>query len=108
MVAWRVGFSLLTDITASSAEFYIALHPDKTGRGIGRQLTEGTLRFAFDTLKPNRVYLKVRKWHSRGIELYKHVGFAVTGQKEEYVQGNVVEFYVMEISHPPKGRETSM
>lgn len=97
-----VGFSLLTDITASSAEFYIALHPAKTGRGIGRQLTEETIKFAFTKLKLRKVYLKVRKWHSRGIELYKQVGFVVTGEKEEDIQGSPVGFYVMEIGPSPK------
>ena len=95
-----VGFSLLTDITASRAEFYIALHPSQTGRGIGRQLTEQTMSYAFTTLKLRKVYLKVRKWHSRAIELYERVGFVVAGEKEESIQGQFVEFHVMEMEHP--------
>lgn len=100
-----VGFSLLTGISAESAEFYVALHPAETGRGIGRLLTDETLRFAFAQLKLRKVYLKVRKWHARGIQLYKQVGFVVTGDKQDDIQGEPVEFFVMEMRNPVKAIE---
>jgi RimJ/RimL family protein N-acetyltransferase len=97
-----VGFSLLTEISAESAEFYIAIHPAQTGRGIGRKITTEILKYAFANLKVRRVYLKVRKWHSRGIALYERVGFVITGDKIENIQGEPVDFFLMEIHNLTK------
>jgi len=93
-----VGFSLLTHITVADAEFYIALHPQQIGHGIGREITQRTLQFGFDQLSLQRIYLKVRKWHQRGIALYEGVGFKPCGEIVELIQGEPVPFLSMEIS----------
>jgi RimJ/RimL family protein N-acetyltransferase len=92
-----VAFSLLTDITREAAEFYIAVHPDELGRGIGRRATELVLDHARRDLGLSRVYLKVRTWHERAIQLYESVGFTRTGETEVDIQGNPVHFLIMEI-----------
>ena len=92
-----IGFSLLTDITKESAEFYIALHPAETRQGFGRLISETVLRIAFEQMTLSRVYLKVRTWHIRAIALYKEIGFIRKGKKREKIQGGLVDFYLMEI-----------
>lgn len=97
-----IGFSLLTHITPVDAEFYIALHPNEIGRGSGRELALQTLQFGFEQLALQRIYLKVRKWHRRGIALYESIGFKRTGELVEDIQGEPVQFFRMEIERPFK------
>ena len=92
-----VGFSILTDITREAAEIYLAVHPELTGRGIGRQIMESTLAKAFFEIGLSRVHLKVRVWHKRAITLYQKVGFVAKGQKREEVNGEMVDFQIMEL-----------
>jgi RimJ/RimL family protein N-acetyltransferase len=99
-----VAFSLLTDITREAAEFYIAVHPDELGRGVGRRTTELVLDYAVRSLGLARVYLKVRTWHERAIRLYESVGFVRTGETEVDIQGSPVRFLVMEADLRPSGK----
>lgn len=92
-----VGFSILTDITSEAAEIYLAVRPDLTGHGVGRQILELTLARAFFEMELARVHLKVRLWHKRAIALYQKAGFVTTGQKQEEVAGEMVEFQIMEL-----------
>ena len=98
---WRdetlVGFSLLTDINAGRAEFYIALHPQETGHGLGRAAIPKILSVAFSDLRLDVRYLKVRVWHRRGIALYERMGFVATGEKTEDIQGSPERFLAMEV-----------
>jgi RimJ/RimL family protein N-acetyltransferase len=92
-----VGFTMLVGIDRRQAEFYIALHADKIGQGIGQQATKYTLQIAFDELGLTRVYLRVRTSHDRGIRLYEHVGFRPYGTKLESINGQMVQLQSMEI-----------
>jgi diamine N-acetyltransferase len=92
-----IGFSLLTHITTVDAEFYIALHPEHIGHGIGREITQLTLQYGFEQLQLRRIYLKVRQWHRRGIALYESIGFKTTGEMIENIQGEPITFFSMEI-----------
>lgn len=94
-----VGFSVLTDITKDSAEFYIAIHPDQLGTGIGKELTTQVIRTAFDKLRLKRVYLKVRGWHHRAIHVYERVGFKKEGTCVSEIQGKPVSFITMSIEN---------
>jgi RimJ/RimL family protein N-acetyltransferase len=95
-----VGFSLLVDITQEAAEFYIAVHPALTGKKLGEQITTATLLFAFRELQLKRVYLKVRIWHTGAKRLYEKCGFVVTGSIREEIQGEMVDFCLMEARNP--------
>jgi diamine N-acetyltransferase len=101
LAAWDgdelVGFSILTQIADGAAEFYIALHPERIGRGIGREVTKRTLCFGFEQLGLSRIYLKVRDWHRRAISLYESIGFQKSGVCVEEVQSQAVRFVTMEI-----------
>ena len=81
--AWEnaelVGFSILTEIRSRRAEFYIAVHPDKLGQGLGKVLTQLVLAKGFQELGLDTIYLKVRAWHARGIRVYEKAGFHKVG-----------------------------
>jgi diamine N-acetyltransferase len=99
--AWQedtlVGFALLIDIRNGEAEFYIAVHPERIGRGIGRILMEKTIAFGFGKLALKRIHLKVRDWHQQGISLYESLGFQKIGTSSVDIQGKPVHFVNMEL-----------
>jgi diamine N-acetyltransferase len=99
--AWQgdilVGFSILADIAEGDAEFYLALHPDHVGQGLGEWITRQTLRAGFRDLKLSRIHLKVRDWHETAISVYTHVGFTQQGTCVLPIQGQLVHFMIMEI-----------
>ena len=107
--AWQnfhlVGFSILTGIKKGDAEFYVAIHPEHLGCGIGKDVTRGTIRIAFEQLKLSRVHLKVRLWHDRAIRLYESVGFKRIGTCVETIEGQPVQFITMEIVKEAGGQE---
>ena len=92
-----VGFTILTNIRNADAEFYIAVHPDHLGKGIGTAATRQTVLIGFHRLGLSRIYLKVRLWHKRAIQTYKNVGFTMCGTSEEVIHGKHVQFLTMEI-----------
>ena len=92
-----VGFSILTQTAPGEAEFYIALNPDKLGQGFGKELTQKILVKGFQDLGFERIHLKVRTWHSRGIHLYEQVGFRKVGEMEMEIMGKKDRFIEMEI-----------
>lgn len=92
-----VGFSLLVGIDDGNAEFYIALHPQRLGAGIGRIVTLQTVAAGFNDLGLRRIHLKVRDWHHLAIHLYESVGFRRCGLSTEEVNGKSVKFILMEI-----------
>lgn len=98
--AQLVGFSILTNITSTDAEFYIALHPQKIGHGIGRVVMLRTLDIGFTELNLEQIYLKVRDWHQRAIALYESIGFKKTGTSIVEIQGKPVNFVNMCIKRP--------
>lgn len=95
-----VAFSLLVDITNEAAEFYIAVHPAKTGKRYGEQVTAAVLRLAFGEMQLKRIYLKVRDWHTGAMRLYERCGFVATSSTRELIQGQMVDFCFMEARAP--------
>lgn len=91
-----IGFSLLTDIKNGDAEFYIALHADKTHKKIGQGATVQTIQRGFREHGLKRIHLKVRDWYGAK-NMYEHVGFRECGDFEEVLQGKSVKFVAMEI-----------
>lgn len=91
-----IGFTLLTHIANGACEFYIALHPQHIGQGLGRPLTERTLQLGFDELGLTMIYLKVREWHQRAIALYTNIGFKIVGRFTETIREQSVRFIRME------------
>ena len=91
------GLSLLAWEPGNKAELRIALHPEKTGRGIGKTVLLLTLANGFVNPALAVVRLIVRKNNPRAKRLYEFMEFWNTGECSEEVQGKMVEFYSMEI-----------
>lgn len=100
--AWQdgelVGFSILTGSTEKDAEFYIALHPERLGQGLGREVTEQTIALGFKQPGLRRIHLKVRDWHTGAIRLYESVGFKKYSTCVENIQDQPVNFVTMELT----------
>lgn len=94
-----VGFSLLVDITSEDAEFYIAIHPQMLGHGIGHFATQAVARVAFDELHLPRIHLKVRVWHRGAMHVYRAVGFEPHSKQVVKIQGEPVDFLLMVLTN---------
>jgi RimJ/RimL family protein N-acetyltransferase len=92
------GFSLLSITADKEAEFRIAIHPDWTGKGLGREVTLATLQTGFRQLNLARICLIVRKNNPRAAMLYKNIGFVTTGESVHAIQGKDIEFIDMNMT----------
>lgn len=70
---------MMIDNVARHAELAIVLCPDSANRGLGSEAVRLMLRFAFEQLNLNRVYLKVRADNPRAIRCYEKCGFQREG-----------------------------
>ncbi len=93
-----VGFSMLSGEADGCAEFRIALHPERVGKGLGKEIALLTLRRGFSHPEIRSIRLIVRKTNFRAQMLYTTLGFQTVGECTEEVQGKPVEFYRMTIS----------
>lgn len=93
-----IGFSLLSATAQEEAEFRIAIHPDRTGRGLGREVTLATLKKGFAHLNLAKIHLIVRKNNPLALRLYQNIGFAATGESIHAIQGKDIEFIDMDIT----------
>jgi len=92
-----IGFTILAKTSETDAEFRIALRTDKTGLGLGKEITCMTLQKGFEDLGLSRIHLIVRKNNVRGIKLYQRIGFVDRGECQKEIQGSPVDFWLMEI-----------
>lgn len=76
------------DFHSRKAEFGIFIGDDTTrGKGYGAQATRLTVKYAFEQLMLNRVYLTVFEDNSMAINAYKKCGFKVEGiLKQDYLR----------------------
>jgi RimJ/RimL family protein N-acetyltransferase len=93
-----IGFSLLSCTSEKAAEFRIAIHPHKTGAGLGKEVVRATLKIGFQQLNLDRIYLIVRKNNPQAATLYERLGFAITGESVHAIQGKPIEFTDMEMT----------
>lgn len=71
-----VGNVQLTDIDQSSAQFHIFIgNPKFHNKGIGTEATSQIIKYAFNTLKIKKVWLKVNSNNFAAINSYKKCGF---------------------------------
>ena len=92
-----IGFSVLNETGHGKAEFYVAIHPDKVGLGFGKILTQLIIMKGFQELHLNTIYLRVRIWHKRAINVYERIGFRKLCEVDSNIHGRAVRVYVMEI-----------
>lgn len=93
-----IGFSLLSGTSEREAEFRIAIHPHKTGSGLGKKVTLATLKIGFQEHHLDRIYLIVRKNNHRAATLYGNLGFAIIGESIHAIQGKPIEFTDMDMT----------
>lgn len=69
------------------------------GRGIGTEMTQLVLRYAFETLKLHRVDLRVLSYNKRAIRCYEKCGFVIEGYEREgaYIEGQFETDVMMSI-----------
>jgi len=82
-------------IAENSYEFRILINPDFLNKGFGKSVTKKALELGFNTLKFKEISLIVRKQHTIAISLYQKMGFTITGETEEKVNNQPMEFYKM-------------
>lgn len=92
-----VGFTILARTGSGEAEFRIALRSDRTGLGLGEEITGQTLQRGFAEHALSRIHLIVRTNNERGIRLYRRIGFTDRGECRREIRGTPVVFRVMEI-----------
>jgi diamine N-acetyltransferase len=85
------GFCLLSSTATGEAEFRIAIHPRKTGMGLGRKVAMATLKKGFRELNLDKIYLIVRKNNLPAIRLYQNIGFKKFGESRHTIQGKQIE-----------------
>jgi diamine N-acetyltransferase len=93
-----IGFSLLSTTAEEEAEFRIAIHPDRMGKGLGKEVTLSTLKSGFGLLNLSKVHLIVRKNNPLALRLYQNIGFAAIGESIHTIQGKDIEFIDMVIN----------
>ncbi len=93
-----VGFVILASTGDGEAEFRIALRADRTGLGLGAEITFRTMEIGFGEHGFSRIHLIVRKNNGRGIGLYRRMGFTDRGECQRDIRGVPVEFRRMETS----------
>lgn len=82
------------------AEFGIGIF-DKNhwGKGYGTESTKLILKYAFEYLNLNRVYLKTYEYNKRAIKVYEKCGFMVEGKERQgkYLKGKFWDLIRMAI-----------
>lgn len=68
------------DWEAGTAEFAISLRTKAQGKGLATKATKEILRFAFEDLGLNRIYLNVLSDNKKAIHLYEKCGFINEGE----------------------------
>jgi RimJ/RimL family protein N-acetyltransferase len=56
---------------------------ESLGKGIGTEITQLVLKYAFETLKLHRVDLRVLSYNTRAIACYEKCGFVQEGMERE-------------------------
>jgi diamine N-acetyltransferase len=77
-----IGITLLKDINMinRTAEYAIYIGDEQyRGKGLSLEATLETLKFGFNKLGVNRIYLKVLEENNKAIKLYQKTGFVKEG-----------------------------
>jgi [ribosomal protein S18]-alanine N-acetyltransferase len=73
----------------------LGLHPDLTGRGLGREFLELGMAFAQKRFSPERFRLSVATFNKRAIKVYERAGFNTTRAFDHETNGGVYRFIEM-------------
>jgi len=102
--AWEegslIGFAVINKCNDHEAEFYIALHQDKIGMGLGEIVARQVVENGFENLHLAEIHLRVRSWHVRAIHLYHKLGFRKIEEIESFIDGKMTKVFVMTKLNP--------
>lgn len=81
------------DYRVKSAEYAIITSSDAHGKGYAYEATKEILRYAFNDLQLNRVYLDVLVENVRANKFYKKIGFVLEGTFRQAIEikGNIYD-----------------
>lgn len=74
------------DMKNRNAEYAISISASAMGKGISKKATDLLLRYAFDELKLNRIYLCVSADNIRAIKFYEKYGFIYEGKFTKHIK----------------------
>ena len=81
-----VGNIYLTDIIKTTANYHIFIgNKNFWGKGVARRASELILEYAFDILKLEEVYLRVKRENDRALLLYKSLGFIIEESDDVWI-----------------------
>lgn len=84
-----------------NAELWIYIgEKDYRGIGLGYEATELILKYGFEWLNLNKIYLEVSAKNDSAIKMYKKIGFKKEGELKEhkYLKGQFVDLIILSIS----------
>ena len=91
-----VGFFAF-QITDGVVDFGLGLHPDLTGKGLGKDFVRAGLAFAQSRFSPETIQLRVAAFNKRAIKVYQRVGFREIEHYMNRTNGGEFEFIRMEL-----------
>lgn len=87
------------DLKARHAQFYVMVHPDKHGKGIGKKVSFWTYNFGFDQRELNKIYLYTNDDNQKAYAIYEKAGFKLEGvlRQQKWKNGRLLNrrFYGM-------------
>lgn len=98
----HVGFIELNtiDYFNNTAQFAIVLgEKNARGKGIAKEATQAIIKYAFDELNLNKIYLQVAAYNDPAIQLYTKIGFVKEGTLKNHIynQGSYHHMIAMAI-----------
>ena len=79
--------------------FWIYLDKTEWGKGYGKEAISLLLKYTFNSLNLNKIYLDVASFNQRAIKVYDSIGFSTEGVLREdfYTDGSYVDVFRMAI-----------
>jgi len=93
----QTAFFRIDYISRSTIFYLVIFNSDYWSLGIGSEVTEVMINYAFQTLNLNRIQLHVCAENTPAIKIYQRTGFVKEGvlRQAMYRNGNYVDFWVM-------------
>lgn len=95
----NVSFMNIEDVNRQAEIGIVIGEKSQWNKGYGRDVMRTMLRFGFESLNLNRIYLRVHADNLRGIKSYEHAGFQHEGclRQAIYKEGVYVDMLVMSV-----------
>jgi ribosomal-protein-alanine N-acetyltransferase len=94
------GFFQFRTPDSGVVEIGLGMHPDLTGRGLGRDYMSGGMDFARERWTCERFRLFVAAFNRRAITVYERLGFRTVEELQRFTGGALHDFVRMESAAP--------